>query len=40
MTVDMISSSPNEKAAKSNLDVFTLALMLMSETKSGTPKDR
>jgi hypothetical protein len=31
MTVEIISSSPDEKAAKSNRDLFTLALMLVAQ---------
>jgi hypothetical protein len=40
MTVDMISSSPDEKAAEGNLALFTVPIMLLSQMQSGPPKDR
>jgi hypothetical protein len=40
MAVEVISSSPSEKAAQSNLDLFTLALMLVFQAGAETPKTR
>jgi hypothetical protein len=40
MTVDMISSSPDEKAAEGNLALFTMPIMLLSQMKGEPPKDR
>lgn len=40
MAVEIISSSPSDKAAQSNLDDFTMALMLISQAEPGAAKGR
>ena len=40
MAFEIISSSPDEKAAEGNLALFTMPIMLLSQMQSGPPKDR
>ena len=40
LTADIISSAPSEKAAKANLAVFTLPIMLLAQGKAGAPTSR
>jgi hypothetical protein len=40
ISADIISSSPNEKAAETNLALFTLPMMMTAVTKPGTERAR